>query len=356
MDKNALLYLKSARALKMSLTIREQIAGFEINLGKRRYFFRGAETPFNHGSSLSVASNKYCMNKMLAECGFPVPKADAFSKDQFDKQKIESLIEYLNFPLVVKPMSGTSAGLDVLCNITNVAELNACMKDRYQRHNFLSVEEFHSGLNSYRVLVFYNKVIGVVQRFSARVIGDGIHSINELIIQENESREKLKHTVSLGSIKVDEEYHIRLNELDMALDTIPKDKEEVVLCYACNSTRGGTMKSLGKSICLENARLLCRAANALSLNIVGFDVVCEDILIPIETSGGVIVEANYNPDITIHENPMQGIPTRVSKNILFRLILQHPIAYLLGLCQTRRNCFYIKSTLIASVFIVWKFC
>ena len=356
MDKNALLYYQSASALKLPAALIKQICGFEIKLGKTRYFFRGGETPFNCGSSISVTSNKYCMNKILEAAGFPVPKANAFHQDEFEADNIECLIKQLNFPLVVKPMQGTALGRDVLCNITNIDQLNAYMKKCYLTHSFLSVEEFHPGLNSYRVLIFHNQVIGVVQRFSARVTGDGIHSINALITLENKVRETYKDTVSLGPIKVDEEYLIRLNELGMTLDTIPQDKETIVLCYTCNSTRGGTMKSLGKKICIENASLLCRAAKALNLNMVGFDIQCEDILIPIEKSRGVIIEANHNPDITIHENPMTGIRNRVSKKILMRLILRHPIAYLVGMRQTRRHFFYIKSMLILSIFIAWLCC
>lgn len=331
MDINASLYYQAARALKLPTSILPQIDGFEIKLGKTGYFFRGGETPFNCGSSISVSGNKYCMNKILEAAGFPVPKSEAYSKETFEKENVEFLMKELRFPLVVKPMQGTALGLDVLCNITNFKQLHSYMKKCYQKHPFLSVEEFHSGLNSYRVLIFFNQVIGVVQRFPARVTGDGIHSIKELIKRENIVRATYKNKVSLGPIKVDEESHIRLKELGMTLNTIPKDKEVVVLCYVCNSTRGGTMTSLGKAIGIENARLLCRAAKALNLNFVGFDVQCEDILIPIEKSSGVIIEANHNPDISIHENPMAGIRNWVSKKMLFRFILKHPVAYLMGL-------------------------
>jgi len=360
MDKNALLYYKSACALKFPATIRKQIHGFEIKLGKTPYYFRGGDTPFNCGSSIGVASNKYCMNKILEASGYPVPKACAFRRDEFEQINMDSLSKQLKFPLVVKPMQGTAMGKDVLCNITNIEQLSIYMKKSYRKHQFLTLEEFYSGLNSYRVLIFYNQVIGVVQRFSARVTGDGVHSISELIALANIVRDSYKKTVSLGPLKVDEEYLIRLKEVGMTVDTIPAKNETVVLCYTCNSTRGGTMKSLGNKICKENARLLCRAAKTLNLNIVGFDIQCEDILIPIEKSRGVIIEANHNPDISIHESPMSGIQNRVSLKILFRLIWRHPLAYLLGRCQTRRNFhlkpFYAKSLLIAFIVITWKYC
>ena len=353
MDRNALLYYQSARALRMPLTLREQIAGFEINIGQRHYFFRGAETPFNHGSSVSVASNKYCMNKMLAACGFPVPNADAYSKEHFEKEKTEALIRQLSFPLVVKPTVGTVQGTDVICNINTIAQLNAQMKKAFKRHNFLSVEEFHGGLNSYRVLVFFNKVIGVVQRFPARIVGDGVHTVSELVAITNEERASHNNT-ALGPIKMEEEFNIRLKELNITPDTIPEDKETIVICYVCNSPRGGTTRSLGKKIDRGNARLLCRAAKALDLNLVGFDVECSDIMLPMKAPRDVIIEANHNPDITIHENPMTGDKIQVTKIMLRRLIWKHPVAYLTGLCQSRSRAFYVKSAVVALVFVVWK--
>lgn len=353
MNKNTGLYYQSACALKLPTSMLQQMDGFAVNLGLRRYFFRGGETPFNCGSSLGVANNKYCTNKILAAAGFPVPKADAIGKDLYNNTNLEALIEHFNFPLVVKPTTGTMEGRDVLCNIGNRQQLHSYMKKCFQDHQFLSIEEFHGGLNSYRVLVFYYKVIGVVQRFPAKVIGDGIHTIRELIEINNCERERLKGSVSLGPIKVDEEYQIRLNELQMTLETIPQNNETVVLCYTCNSTRGGTMESLGKKICVENARMLCQAARALNLNIVGFDVACEDILVPIETSRGVIIEANQNPDITIHEHPILGISNQVSKKILRRLILRHPVAYFLGLFRKKHGVFYLKVSLISIVLLAW---
>ena len=354
MDKNALLYYQSACALTLSPIKTAQVGGFTIKLAKRNFFFRGGETPFNCGSSISIAENKYCMNKTLEAAGFPVPKANAFSKDEFRKEKLECLIEHLSFPLVVKPMLGTALGRDVLCNINSIEQLRAHMKSCYKRYKFLLIEEFHPNLTHYRVLVFYNKVIGVVERIPAAVVGDGIHSIKELIVIHNVEREKLKATVSLGPIKVDGEYLIRLNELNITLDTIPENNETITLCYTCNSTRGGTMISLGKQICKENAHLLCQAAKALNLNIVGFDVACEDICIPIAESHGVIIEANYNPDITIHESPMFGISNRVSKTILARLIFRHPISYILGLNQHRRARMYIKLSLLVFFIATFK--
>ncbi|MBA2649965.1 MAG: UDP-N-acetylmuramyl peptide synthase [Legionella sp.] len=362
MDKNTRLYYKSAINLKLNpVQLEDLVVGFQIKLGSHRYFFRGGETPFNPSSSASIATNKYCMNKRLEALGFPTPKANAFCYKQFENTTTEALIGDLCFPLVVKPMKGTSSGEGVFCNITNHDQLKSYMEKCYQKYPFLSVEEFHGGLITYRVLIFFNKVIGVCERISARIIGDGIHTIGALIDRYNTAREEMDddaapgYTVALGPIIIDEEIQARLSELQLTLDSIPQNNETVVLCYTCNSSRGGEINSLGNQICKENAQMLCSAATHLGLNIVGFDVACENILIPIDKSRGFIIEANHDPDIVIHEHPMSGIQTLVSRKIVRRLILKHPLAYLHELCQNKVVSFYIRIIVfISSLMTFWQ--
>lgn len=349
MDKNTKLYFDSARALFLSPATIDDIAGFSIARGKQRYFFRGAITPFNSSSGLIISSNKYCMNKLLASAGFPVAKANSYNIEEFQEECLESLIKEFNFPLVVKPTCGTALGEDVLCNITSMEQLRAGILKRFQRHKFLSIEEYHSDLNSYRVLILYNKVIGVVQRFPASVTGDGVHSIKELIDLQNIERAMRYGNLTQQAIKIDEECIHRLKSLKMTINTIPQLNEKIVICYTCNSSRGGTLKSLGKQIHKKNAQLLCRAAKELDLNFVGLDVACEDIMTPIETSRGIIIEANHAPDITLHEYPMEGKRCQVSKTIMRRIIFQHPILYLLGLLQSRRLAFYNRVLLVGAL-------
>jgi len=326
MDINSKLYLRSARALRLPLVVMEnEIDGFQIMLSGKKYFFRGGNTPFNDNVTSSIAENKFCMNIMLRQNGFPLPKSITISRNEIQNDTFD--LGDLKFPVVAKPTRGTAMGKDVLCNIKNLSVLKDYLHEHKLTYNFITVEEFKGGLNSYRVLVFFGKVIGVVKRIPAHLVGDGSSTILELVRKQNIKRKKLKKKVSLGNIKLDTEVDIKLDELGLKLDTVLSDGEEVTLCYGCNSTRGGTMVSLEASICPENAELLCDAAKTLNLNIVGFDLLCKDIMLPISTSEGYIIEANHNPDISIHENPLSGTPLAVTKIILSKLIYKHPFAY-----------------------------
>ena len=354
MDNASLLYYKSACALKLPTIVVPQVVGFSVKLGQKHYYFQGASTPFNLCASTRMAGDKYSMNKILDSAGFPVPLARTFSKATFEQEPIQTLINGLTFPLVVKPTAGTFDGKDVLCNIQTIPQLHAYMNRCYQHHAYLTVEAFHSGLRSYRVLVFFNKVIAITERLPASVTGDGIHTIQELIHLENEKRRPYYHTGEMGPIVMDEECAIRLDELNVTLDTILKDKENITLNYTSNSGRGGTERALENKLCKENARLFAKAAATLGLNLVGFDVQCENIHLPIEQSRGVIIEANHNPDIIMHENPMSGVRAQISKKIVRKLIIQHPIHYFIALYHTKSSSFYIKSFFISIAFLVCK--
>lgn len=331
MSVNIALYFKSAYKLGLPVKAVKEIYGFQLKMGKNAYFFRGGLTPFNNGSTNYVTDNKFCVNKLFELAGVPVAKAIGITKKEFEDNNWSA--EELKFPLVIKPTVGTSCGKDVLCNIKDIEMLKYHLADKFKKHHCLSVEEFHAGLTSYRVLVFYGKVIGVVKRIPAQIIGDGKHNILELIKIENEKREQFKGTVTFGDLAIDEESKIILAELALTPHDIIQEGKVIKLCYVCNSTRGGIMISLGQQICKENAILLRKAAKVLNLNIVGFDFLCEDINIPVERSRGIIVEANYHPDITIHELPMYGEATRVSEIIMRKFIYKHPFSYVINLLQ-----------------------
>jgi D-alanine-D-alanine ligase-like ATP-grasp enzyme len=321
-------------------------------LGNHYYQFRSNETPFNNSLSSSIAIDKFRTNKLLESAGIPVPKAIHLTLPEFQQPSWEDKITTLTFPVVIKPVDG-SLGIDVLCNIPSFIELKKLLPLYFSHYESIVIEEFYGNLKSYRVLVFRKKIIGVVLRHPASVLGDGIHTIQELIELTNQKR-KQSHAV-LGPIVIDEECHIRLRELGIGVDYVPKAGEKVVLCYTSNATRGGTFESLGKMIGKENRKLMIRVAETLDLNLVGIDVECVDINVPIKSSKGVIIEVNHKPNIRIHEIPLCGHPTRVTQTIMRSLIYRHPFAYLYSLFTNQPTKLYLRVLILVVMIGVMQF-
>jgi len=332
MNINLWLYLNAAKALNLPMEYCVEFGGVSVKLAGNIYYFRNGYTPFNGGSSDTLALNKYSVNYLFRKAGFPVPDATAVSI----KNRINGVwsLPDLVYPIVAKPTLETDCGYDVFCNIKNEQILIEYLNEVAEKHQFISLETFEQGLTAYRVVVFFNKVIAVAQLDPACVVGDGKHTIAQLIEIENEKRINNTKYMSITTIEVDRECLNKLKEMNITLDYIPKAKEKIILCYTCNTGRGGTMISLGRSICPANATLLCNAAKLLNLNVVGFDIICENIHRPIKKSRGFIIEANPNPDLELNELPIKGDGVPLAKIFLKKLIKKHPIAYLFNYLKT----------------------
>ncbi|KTC64493.1 UDP-N-acetylmuramyl tripeptide synthase (plasmid) [Legionella adelaidensis] len=352
MAKNSDHFLNAAQRYCLPVNLLPEMEAFEVKLGKKNYFFRGACTPLNSFISVEISSNKFSMNALLYRAGLPVPKATAIHFEDYQEGLLDDLIADLKFPVVAKPTAGR-LGRDVVCNIPDKDHLKKhvdlffknCM-DKYNL-NVLSVEEFHGGLNSYRVLVFKKKVLGVVLRYPAHVVGDDEHTLNQLIEITNQRRKSTNEV--LAPIVHDDEMDYCLQDLGVTLDYIPKKGERVFLGYTSNASRGGTFVSLGKKICKQNKKLLIKAAQAINLDLVGFDILCKDITQPMEDTGGVIIECNFCPSVRIHEEAEKN-PIAVCRPIIRSLIYRHPLSYLKALLQSRKSRAYIRTILIVIFF------
>lgn len=316
--------------------------GFELKVRSRRYFFYNNDTPFNTSSSSFIAMNKYCTNQVLAKANIPVPKGVLFHISDLEREPLENIIAGLRFPLVIKPVDG-SLGIGVLCNIKTITELSFYLKQYSASYPSMIIEEFYGRLQSYRVLVFKHRVIGIVLCHPARVEGDGKHTIQELIALTNTKRQEISDY--LGPIVLDEECQIRLKELGIDQQYIPAPGEIVVLCYTSNPARGGSYEAVGIKICKENRKIMTKIATTLNLGLTGIDIECTDINIPLSQSQGVILEVNHRPSMLIHEFPVHGKAQPVTKKIMQTFIFQHPFTYLHWLYSNKKTAFYIRTAI-----------
>lgn len=322
-------YAKVATSLRLPFRCNfERYYGIEITLGKKYYFRDGGTTPFNNSASQSLANDKLAVNYVLSKAGLPVPHTVGIDKEFHYQSDGQWQLPPITYPVVAKPSMIHGLGKDVLCNIQDETTLLAYLEEHKNTYDEFSIEKFEAGLTSYRVLVFFNKVIAVARRDVAYVIGDGCHTIKELIELRNAERLKVKSKFLAGAIQMDQECAIRLKELNLSLDYIAEPNEKVTVCYTCNGSRGGTFVPMGKAIHKANKALILRATQILNLNVVGFDLLCEDIMLPIESSRGFFIEANGNPVIIGHELPIaEGICTPVFRIFLKHIIRKHLFTY-----------------------------
>jgi cyanophycin synthetase len=149
------------------------------------------------------------------------------------------------------------------------------------------------------------------------VVGDGKHTIDELI--EFENRNPLRgegHEKPLTKIKVNPILLASMKKEGWQMEDIPSDGEQVLLCTGINLSTGGTARDVTDEV-HPSVKAMCeRAARIVNLDICGVDLVLDDISQPISQQKGGIIELNAAPGLRMHCHPSEGKPRDVGEAIV----------------------------------------
>ncbi|MDR0478845.1 MAG: cyanophycin synthetase, partial [Burkholderiaceae bacterium] len=168
------------------------------------------------------------------------------------------------------------------------------------------VEKYLPG-SDFRLLVVGNKLVAAARREPPLVIGDGQHTVRELVAQVNQDpRRGVGHGTSLTKIRIDAIAQARLAAQNLSADSVPSKGQRVVLRNNANLSTGGTATDVTDSVHPDLAARAIEAAQTVGLDICGVDVVCESVLQPLEAQGGGIVEVNAAPGLRMHLSPSFG--------------------------------------------------
>lgn len=178
------------------------------------------------------------------------------------------------------------------------------------------VEEYVRG-NDYRILVVGNQVAAAAHRIPAYVIGDGKHSIEQLVeIRNRQENRGDGHEKSLTKIVIDDISINLLKKNGFTPESIPKKGLRVYLKYNGNLSTGGEAIDCTDKVHPFNQELAIRAARIIGLDIAGVDITCPNISKPLERGKGAIIEVNASPGIRMHLNPSKGKGRSVGNTIV----------------------------------------
>jgi D-alanine-D-alanine ligase-like ATP-grasp enzyme len=300
-------YLEAADILEIQykVLVRKLLAKFTYQ--DKSWYIINTATPLTNSPSSTIAKRKYLTNLVLTEAGLPVPKqvplnspVDAIKFfDTYKRIAIKPAQQLGGIGITLLPNSEQ----DVI-NAFNVAKEKNLSKSSTK----VLGEEFLEGEN-YRLLVVGNKVIGAVRRKAAHIVGDGKHTIQELIDISNEERKK----DILKPIKIDNEVKLRLKELNMTLDSIPKMQQKIQLRYSCNLTAGGTTQECMKEVNQYYKDLAVNAIKAVGMEFGGVDIITPNITKKVKCG---INEINYNPGLRLHYKVTEGEVVKVAVPIM----------------------------------------
>ncbi|MCL4298905.1 MAG: cyanophycin synthetase [Anaerolineae bacterium] len=302
----------AARARKIPV-LRVTSTGSLVQLGYGVHQKRilASETSYTSAIAVDLCQDKSLTNHMLRQVGVPVPAGRMVKSAREAWQAAQEV----GLPVVVKPMDGNQ-GKGVSVNLNSKAEVSEAFAITRQYSRKILVESYIEGYD-FRLLVINGRLVAAAQRDPAQVVGDGQHTVAQLIeILNQDPRRRPGHGSILSRVQINEAVELTLGQQDMSLATIPAPGQVVKLRHNSNLSTGGTATDVTDEVHPRNARLAELAAQILALDVAGIDIVCSDIRRPLAEQGGAIVEVNAAPGLRMHLNPSQGQARQVGVPIV----------------------------------------
>ncbi len=272
----------------------------QFGWGVRQRRIQAAEIDSTSGVAESIAQDKELTKQLLHAAGVPVP----LGRPVTSADDGWAAAHEIGLPVVVKPQDGNQ-GKGVTVNITTLEQLAAAYESA-ALYGEVMVEKFLPGFD-FRLLVVGDKLVAAARRDPPQVIGDGTSTVRELVdVINQDPRRGEGHATSLTKIRLDDIALGRLEAQNLTPASVPARGQRVVLRNNANLSTGGSATDVTDTVHPEVAARAVDAALMVGLDICGVDMVCENVLRPLEEQHGGIVEVNAAPGLRMHISPSFG--------------------------------------------------
>ncbi len=263
--------------------------------------------------AVEISCDKEDTHNLLNDLGLPVPQQGLV----YSERQAGRYAERIGFPVVVKPLNANH-GRGVSINLTDTGQVQAAFEVARERgtSRAVLVESYVSGFD-HRMLVVNNELVAVAKRVPGHVVGDGQHSVAELVDIVNQDPQRgIGHEKVLTRLEFDHQAKRLLEQAGYDQDTVLPDGEIFYLRSTANLSTGGTAVDLTDVVHPDNRDMAVRAVQAVGLDVGGVDFLTDDISQSYKDIGGAIVEVNAAPGFRMHVAPSEGQPRDVSGKVM----------------------------------------
>lgn len=272
----------------------------------------------NYVVPLAMA-NKTVTKKILADAGFPVPAGDEFTS-------LEQGLAY--YPLikgkqiVVKPKSTNfGLGISIFQEPTSLDNYQKALEIAFAEDTAVLVEEFIPG-TEYRFFILDGRCEAVLLRVAANVVGDGKHTIRELVAQKNANPLRGRdHRSPLEIIELGDIEQLMLTQQGYAPDDILPEGKKVNLRRNSNISTGGDSIDVTETMDSSYQELAAAMATSMGAWACGVDLIIPDKTQPAskEKPHCTCIELNFNPSMYMHTYCAEGPGQAITPKILDKL-------------------------------------
>lgn len=292
----------------------------ELKHGKTTQLIKQAtKTSLDNYATILAMENKVVTKELVARKGVNVPCGESYFA------LADAMIDYPLFEhkaIVVKPNSTNfGIGITIFKHDFSEDEYRRALEIAFKHDNKVLVEDFVAG-KEYRFFVIDGAVAGILHREPANVIGDGIHSIRELVAEKNlDPLRGYGYVTPLEKIRLEEAEAMFLKAQGLTFDSLPKAEQKVYLRENSNISTGGDSLDFTDEMPKAYKRIAVKAAESVGAKICGVDMMIRDINNPYPENNYAVIELNFNPAIHIHTYPYRGKDRRLARKLLKMLNL-----------------------------------
>ncbi|OGI46752.1 hypothetical protein A2121_00035 [Candidatus Nomurabacteria bacterium GWB1_40_6] len=286
--------------------------GFVAEYKGKTILFDGLPRPgFKESAALKWMDDKGTMKTKFLKEGFPVAAGGV----AFTKRTAFKIFNNITKPVITKPNLG-SRSRHTMIHINTEEELMVGFKKAKKLSPLVVIEEELRGY-LFRGTLIGGKLVGVVKRDQPAVKGDGVHTLRELLDEENKRPER-KGPI-FHQIPIDKEAEAELKRQNIKMDDVVEKDRVITFSQKTSRSCGGTTTEVTDIVHPENKEMLEKVGAFLKDPLVGVDFIIEDVTKswkePARTGGKQhcgIIECNSLPFIDLHHYVMFGKSNNVA--------------------------------------------
>jgi GNAT-family acetyltransferase (TIGR03103 family) len=261
---------------------------FTLTHGGRRVRCRESLSDLTTAVSMTLCQDKSLTHSTLKAAGLLLPAQQLAGNGDDNLAFLEA-----HERIVVKPLDGEQ-GHGVAVDLRSIEDVQHAIERAKAFDSRVLLESFHEGLDL-RIVVIGFEVVAAAIRRPAEIIGDGRHTIIQLI--EAQSRRRAAATSGESKIPMDEETERTVADAGFSYsDVLPMDQRLAVRRTA-NLHTGGVLDDVTAILHPVLLDAAVRAARALDIPVVGLD-----LMVPAaDQPDYVFIEANERVGLANHE-------------------------------------------------------
>lgn len=280
------------------------------NDGTDRLHVFSATPPNASYAAASLANDKYGSYELLKTAD--VPQLASFLASEHTT--FEDQVAFMNAheKVVVKPVDG-GHGKGITVNVDTPEKLRRALEDALQNKKSIDAaiiqkQYLHNMIIDVRILCIGYEFVAAIWRIPARVKGDGVSTVSQLIEKENSREERGRpYYAKLAEINSEK----AASYLGDEINRIPAQDEEVSVLGIANYGAGGETVDVTDQIPEWLRDVAVRAARTSELPVAGVDfmlAMAPEAESTQQDLEAMLIEINKCPLLAMHDMPTRGTP------------------------------------------------